>query len=241
MIMDLFDNTTTTAASTTSNNNNNNSSDINSNTNSTRPKEIDHIDAVLLQRLEQFIHNPETRQDFADNVASTEKTSHADDSKGLGGEELYLLPTTAAASSSSSSSSKRRHCQTQTTQTCITQDNTIRQQHHRSSSNGSSIAPGTTVEHLERQIAEEKRRQKRLEAAMVESSDQFQVLSGLAYMKLRELWEERVRWEEAYFALSERLDEVRQQHGGGSSDHHGGEPVVVNSTTASQPIMESVP
>lgn len=66
----------------------------------------------------------------------------------------------------------------------------------------------TTVEELQRQIALEKQRQKRLEAAMNTTCDQFEVLSGIAYVKLRMIWEEKMHWESAYFALKEQCGEV---------------------------------
>ncbi|KAI8147899.1 hypothetical protein BJV82DRAFT_593849 [Fennellomyces sp. T-0311] len=134
------------------------------------PKEIDQIDAALLQRLET--HQPRAAME----KQTQDKVHHV------------------------------RHCQTQTTQTCIPLD----EPRHRVVR--SSITPGLTVEQLERQIAEEKRRQKRLQAAIEESTDQFEVLSGLAYIKLRELWEEKNCWVNAWYALNDRLEQTRHHH-----------------------------
>ncbi|KAI9263296.1 hypothetical protein BDA99DRAFT_509866 [Phascolomyces articulosus] len=167
---------------------------------STKPKEIDHIDTALLQRLEQH-----------PNTISNESTPLPKEI------QTILSPTTTTTKT-------RRHCQTQTIQTCISEPLSPLDRHpHQVLQRSHSLSmSGTTVEQLEKQIAEEKRRQKRLQVAMQESTDQFEVLSGLAYMKLRELWEERMRWEEAYFTLNERLEEIhqqrQQQQGGGMMD-----------------------
>ncbi|KAI7855660.1 hypothetical protein BDC45DRAFT_505577 [Circinella umbellata] len=169
------------------------SSPSNNNTNNIKPaKEIDRIDIALLQRLEQSIN-----KDLSLSLPSNQST---------------VSKTTTKA---------RRHCQTQTTETYITDTSSVLIDYQKNDSNNSSSynhhsqqqqqLPGITVEQLEKQIADEKRRQKRLQAVMKESTDKFEVLSGLAYMKLRELWEEKMRWEEAYFTLNERLDEVQQQ------------------------------
>ncbi|KAL0082248.1 hypothetical protein J3Q64DRAFT_1695464 [Phycomyces blakesleeanus] len=65
-----------------------------------------------------------------------------------------------------------------------------------------------TVESLERQLEEERQQRKRAEAALEETMDNFEVLSGLAYKKLRELWEEKMRWENACVELRDRLLET---------------------------------
>ncbi|KAI9316103.1 hypothetical protein BX666DRAFT_1955158 [Dichotomocladium elegans] len=61
------------------------------------------------------------------------------------------------------------------------------------------------IENLQQQLAEERYQRKRLQAALDETCDHFEVLSGLAYKKLRELWEERNHWENACIDLRERL------------------------------------
>jgi hypothetical protein len=59
-------------------------------------------------------------------------------------------------------------------------------------------------------LSEEQKRTRRAEAALEEALDHFEVVSGLAYMKLRELWEEKVRWENAYLELRERCMDQKQ-------------------------------
>ncbi|KAI8988933.1 hypothetical protein BDB01DRAFT_719147 [Pilobolus umbonatus] len=46
--------------------------------------------------------------------------------------------------------------------------------------------------------------------ALAEALDHFEVISGLAYKKLRELWEEKMRWENACMALRDRLLSMEQ-------------------------------
>ncbi|KAI7852630.1 hypothetical protein BDC45DRAFT_183954 [Circinella umbellata] len=66
---------------------------------------------------------------------------------------------------------------------------------------------------LQQQLAEEQKQRKRLEAALEETCDHFEVLSGMAYQKLRELWEERTRWENACIELRDRLLEMNHHQG----------------------------
>ena len=173
------------------------------NNNNIKPaKEIDQIDVALLQRLEQL------------NNEDTSLSPSLD-------QRILPKATTTTTAEKARITKARRHCQTQTIETCIPDPTSPlidyqKDNNHNDCSNYNHYGrqqqtPGITVEQLEKQIADEKKRQKRLQATMKESTDQFEVLSGLAYMKLRELWEEKMRWEEAYFTLNERLDEIHQQ------------------------------
>lgn len=56
----------------------------------------------------------------------------------------------------------------------------------------------------------EESRSKRAELALEEALDNFEVISGLAYAKLRELWEEKMRWENACMELRDRLLALEQ-------------------------------
>ena len=69
------------------------------------------------------------------------------------------------------------------------------------------------IAQLQQQLAEEQKQRKRLEAALEETCDHFEVLSGMAYQKLRELWEERTRWENACIELRDRLLEMNHHQG----------------------------
>jgi hypothetical protein len=71
-----------------------------------------------------------------------------------------------------------------------------------------------TTEDLQKQLAQERIERQRLEAALELTCDHFEVLSGLAYKKLRELWEEKLRWENACIELNERLMAVGQHKNG---------------------------
>ncbi|RCH79698.1 Sorting nexin mvp1, partial [Rhizopus azygosporus] len=51
---------------------------------------------------------------------------------------------------------------------------------------------------------------RRLEAALDETLDNFEVICGLAYKKLRELWEEKMRWENACMEFRDRLLALEQ-------------------------------
>lgn len=54
-------------------------------------------------------------------------------------------------------------------------------------------------------------RAKRAEAALENTLDHFEVISGLAYKKLREVWEEKMRWENACMELRDRLVLMEQK------------------------------
>ncbi|KAI7864858.1 hypothetical protein BDF14DRAFT_1140635 [Spinellus fusiger] len=58
-----------------------------------------------------------------------------------------------------------------------------------------SPSPPTHQSSLEKQLSEEIQKRKKAEAALENSLDHFEALSGLAYKKIRELWEEKTRWE----------------------------------------------
>lgn len=67
------------------------------------------------------------------------------------------------------------------------------------------------IQQLEQQLAQEKAERKRLQATLDETCDHFEVLSGLAYKKLRELWEEKTHWEHACIEMRDRLLDASQQ------------------------------
>ncbi|ORZ17349.1 hypothetical protein BCR42DRAFT_491234 [Absidia repens] len=74
-----------------------------------------------------------------------------------------------------------------------------------------------TVEELQLELAQERQERQRLAAALETTSDHFEVLSGLAYKKLRELWEEKLRWENACIELNGKLMMAEKNDGG--KDH----------------------
>ncbi|CAM0138230.1 hypothetical protein VKS41_001471 [Umbelopsis sp. WA50703] len=66
------------------------------------------------------------------------------------------------------------------------------------------------VSQLQTQLSDEQRAKKRLMAAMNDSNDKSEILNALAYKKLRELWEEKCRWESVCFDLQERFMQGEQ-------------------------------
>jgi predicted Zn-dependent protease len=60
------------------------------------------------------------------------------------------------------------------------------------------------LEIAEQELKKERSTRQKLEATLMETTDHFEVLSGLAYMKLRELWEEKLHWESAYIDVKEQ-------------------------------------
>ncbi|CAO3664499.1 unnamed protein product [Rhizopus stolonifer] len=72
---------------------------------------------------------------------------------------------------------------------------------------------------MENELKQERLLRQRLQATLEEATDQFEVLSGLAYKKLREVWEEKVRWENACMQVKERCWQDHQQQilGGSAS------------------------
>ncbi|KAH8548533.1 hypothetical protein BGW37DRAFT_506522 [Umbelopsis sp. PMI_123] len=66
------------------------------------------------------------------------------------------------------------------------------------------------VSELQSRLSNEQRAKKRLVAAMNDTNDKSELLNALAYKKLRELWEEKCRWEAACYAMQERFTQVDQ-------------------------------
>ncbi|KAI8384906.1 uncharacterized protein BYT42DRAFT_564012 [Radiomyces spectabilis] len=64
-----------------------------------------------------------------------------------------------------------------------------------------------SIQSLQRQLEEERLRRQRLQAALEETFDHFETLSGMAYKRLRELWEEKLRWENACMELRNGNDQ----------------------------------
>jgi hypothetical protein len=73
-----------------------------------------------------------------------------------------------------------------------------------------------TIELLQQQLVEEQRSKRRLVAAMRDSRDKSELLSALAYKKLRELWEEKCKWEGDCLELRDRLMELEGSESGSS-------------------------
>ena len=61
-----------------------------------------------------------------------------------------------------------------------------------------TVVPPTNKQYTDQDF---EKRAARAEAALENALDHFEVISGLAYKKLREIWEEKVRWENACMEL----------------------------------------
>ncbi|KAI9492627.1 hypothetical protein BDB00DRAFT_426042 [Zychaea mexicana] len=132
--------------------------------------------------------------------------------------EALSPPNETFSSSTDNSNTNEASSSTATSPTTTTVNNNNRSSsssHTAVISASTSTGTNTTsddpvIAQLQQQLAEEQKQRKHLEAALEETCDHFEVLSGLAYKKLRELWEERTRWENACIELRDRLLEMNQ-------------------------------
>ncbi|KAF7726677.1 hypothetical protein EC973_008551 [Apophysomyces ossiformis] len=157
---------------------------------------VDTIEAGLLQRLERF------RLVKADKPSDTMANALAKEH-----ERALLSPNQEP-----SEKKKVRHVQVQTMETVVAPSIAKVEEEGVTVTSESEASPpqATTMEELEAQLAEERVQRQRLQAALEETWDHYEVLSGLAYKKLRELWEEKMRWENACMDLRDKLLEVGQ-------------------------------
>ncbi|CEP12092.1 hypothetical protein [Parasitella parasitica] len=64
---------------------------------------------------------------------------------------------------------------------------------------------------VQKELEQEKLLNSKLEATLEEIMDHYEALCGLAYSKLRQIWEEKVRWENACFEAKEHCWTQHQQ------------------------------
>ncbi|CAO3587231.1 unnamed protein product [Absidia cylindrospora] len=196
---------------------------------------MDVIEAGLIQRLKQCeLYGVDKPMDVL-TAQLTEEHIRA--------LKVSSLATAAVATASSADQQRRsvgqkkksRHVQVQTlpwdgtTSSTTNKDNTFSSSSIAvatfSSSSSSSTTttatamepPDSVVEELQQQLAQERQERQRLEAALESTCDHFEVLSGLAYKKLRELWEEKLRWENACIELNDRLVTIGGRRLGGNT------------------------
>lgn len=156
-------------------------------------EDADAVEAALLQRLERFrlVHMDKP----SDTVASRLAVEHV----------RALQSSSVIPSSNEGQKRKVRHIQVQTMpwQPPKEQETppsvTVVDHDEKKPDNRDE------VEQLQKQLEEERRERRRLQAALDETCDHFEVLSGIAYKKLRELWEEKTHWENACIELRDRL------------------------------------
>ncbi|KAG1055080.1 hypothetical protein G6F43_002944 [Rhizopus delemar] len=147
----------------------------------------DMVETALLQRLERvrMLGQP-IPSDYVTDCLSTEHI------RALG--ITHILEQSKQEQKKVSTEKKVRHMQVQT------MDWTENDQKRNS----------TQINHEEEMENKEESRSKRAELALEEALDNFEVISGLAYAKLRELWEEKMRWENACMELRDRLLALEQ-------------------------------
>ncbi|KAI8341046.1 hypothetical protein BC941DRAFT_415702 [Chlamydoabsidia padenii] len=80
-----------------------------------------------------------------------------------------------------------------------------------SDSSTDMTANDDTIERLKQELEEERKHRQRLQVSLDDTKDHFEVLAGLAYKKLREIWEEKQRWENACMELNQQIMMTQHQ------------------------------
>lgn len=151
---------------------------------------MDSIESALLQRLERIrIIDADIP---SDQVAAGLATEHV--------RALGITHTLDNQYHLDNDKRKVRHMQVQTENTCISSNDYI---------NNNTIQHANLHESNSQEDPETRTR--RAEVALEDALDHFEVISGLAYKKLRELWEEKMRWENACMELRDRLVVMEQR------------------------------
>ncbi|CDS14342.1 hypothetical protein LRAMOSA06512 [Lichtheimia ramosa] len=180
-----------------------------------------HYDAVekaLLQRLERFqlakMDKPSdamTTQLAVEHIRALE-ASNQDRHPAFDNDDDCNVQSEAMTPSGNKPRKKIRHMQVQTMPMEDNKEEQQQQQQQKDPVTGldKDHAQGNSdqaqlIEQLQQQLAEEQLQRKRLEATLSETRDHFETLSGLAYKKLRELWEDKMHWENACIDLREQL------------------------------------
>lgn len=176
-----------------------------------------HYDAVekaLLQRLERFqlakMDKPSdamTTQLAVEHIRALE-ASNQDRHPAFDNDDDCNVQSEAMTPSGNKPRKKIRHMQVQTMP--MEENKEEQQQKDPVAGLDKDHAQGNSdqaqlIEQLQQQLAEEQLQRKRLEATLSETRDHFETLSGLAYKKLRELWEDKMHWENACIDLREQL------------------------------------
>lgn len=79
-----------------------------------------------------------------------------------------------------------------------------------------NLSTNPVIDHLRRQLDQEREKCHHLESALQQTCAHFDILSELTQTKLNELWDEKVRWENACLELNENL--LKAEQGAASSD-----------------------
>lgn len=158
---------------------------------------MDLIESALIQRLERMkIANEQIPSDKVAAGLATEHIRALGITHILDNQYLQEIDKT-----------KVRHMQVQTEDLMYSHD---------SKKNGMSDDTPPSTPKPQRQMDEvytdaPEIRARRAEAALENALDHFEVISGLAYKKLRELWEEKMRWENACMELRDRVLALEQK------------------------------
>jgi hypothetical protein len=164
----------------------------------TKSDSMDTIESALLQRLERLkLMNHDIP---SDQIATGLATEHI--------RALGITHTLDNITNYQQHDDKRkiRHMQVQTEQVVLnTSDMNVQVE------NDTTQDTTTTTTSTEEENDDYERRARRAEAALENALDHFEVISGLAYKKLREIWEEKMRWENACMELRDRLVLLEQK------------------------------
>lgn len=161
---------------------------------------MDMIESALLQRLERFkILNHDIP---SDQVAA-----------GLASEHVRALGITHTLDNivnreNMKTPKKTRHMQVQTEPTTTSTPYINSSTTTTSTTTSTNTATTITEDDVNQDF---EKRAKRAEAALENALDHFEVISGLAYKKLREIWEEKMRWENACMELRDRVVVLEQK------------------------------
>lgn len=155
---------------------------------------MDTIESALLQRLERIRLAEEELP--SDQIAAGLATEHV--------RALGITHTLDNQQNQVNTNNKRkvRHMQVQT------DDLGVHPSQKTNNTETEIVKPKSAMDTIS---SDPEVRAKRAEAALEEALDHFETISGLAYKKLRELWEEKMRWETACMDLRDRLLAMEQK------------------------------
>lgn len=149
---------------------------------------VDTIESALLQRLERM---KLINHELPSNQVAT----------GLAAEHVRALGITLSLDNDHLINDQKKNTRHMQVQTDFNSDTTME-----TTTNITTTTTTTTQQDIDFE-----NRAKRAEAALENALDHFEVITGLAYKKLRELWEEKMRWENACMDLRDRLVLLEQK------------------------------
>ncbi|KAI8364872.1 hypothetical protein EDC96DRAFT_575543 [Choanephora cucurbitarum] len=71
---------------------------------------------------------------------------------------------------------------------------------------------GDSAKSIKKELQEARTKNARLEAALRETHDQLELISGVAYQRLKQMWQEKMMWEQACIQVKEQCWRDHQQH-----------------------------